>query len=195
MNTIEAVKRSFHLNKALRILLFTNSLILVAGATIGPIYALYVEKIGGDLLDASFAGAAFAFSAGITVFVVGKYVDKLKQPEMVMVWGYALIGLGYLLYTFVNSIWFLLAIQLLIGFGEAIYNPPFDALYSRHIEKKHAGKEWGIWESANYFSIAIGAVIGGFIVTNFGFSTLFLLMAFLCFGSVLYILFLPKHTL
>ena len=36
-------------------LLFTNSLIIVAGAMLGPIYALLVEDIGGGLLDASLA--------------------------------------------------------------------------------------------------------------------------------------------
>jgi len=39
--------------KKLKILLVTNGLILLSGAMIGPIYAIYVKKIGGDLLDAS----------------------------------------------------------------------------------------------------------------------------------------------
>jgi len=43
------------LNRGLRILLVTNAMILLAGAMLGPIYAIFVEKVGGNLLDASIA--------------------------------------------------------------------------------------------------------------------------------------------
>ena len=60
-------------NKAIRILLTTNSFILIASAMLAPIYALFVEEIGSDLLDASYAFAVFAFVAGITTLISGKY--------------------------------------------------------------------------------------------------------------------------
>ncbi|MBI2600396.1 MFS transporter [Candidatus Daviesbacteria bacterium] len=188
------IKRMFF-NKALRILLATNAMILIAGAMLGPIYALFIEKVGGDLLDASFAGATFALVAGITVLLSGKYSDRLEQKKLIVVLGYAIMGIGFLLYTQVSSIWFLLLVQVLIGFGEAIYNPPFDALYSEHLDGRKTATEWGAWEAMNYFSIAIGAVIGGFIVTKFGFNTLFVSMAILCFSSAVYIYHLPKRIL
>lgn len=182
-------------NKALRILLLTDSVILIAGATIGPIYALFVEKVGGDLLDASFAGGVFAVAAGITVILSGRYSDKIKRPELVVVLGYTVLGIGYLLYILVNSIWFLLVVQVIIGFGQAIYNPPYDALYSRHLDDGREGSEWGLWESTNYFSVAVGAIIGGVIVTTVGFNALFMLMAIMCFLSAAYIYQLPKRIL
>lgn len=187
--------RHFFFNKALRILLITNAMILISAAMIAPIYALFVEKIGGDLLDASFAGGAMALAAGCTVLVSGRISDRVKRPEIIVSLGYIAMGVGFLLYTVVDSIWFLLCIQVLIGFGEALYSPPFDALYSRHLTVKKAGREWGAWESMNYFSIAIGAVLGGFIVTQFGFIMLFMIMAGMCFLSGFYIYFLPRHTL
>ena len=44
------------MNKNLKLLLLTASLFLFAGGLFGPIYAVFVEDIGGDLLT---AGAAF----------------------------------------------------------------------------------------------------------------------------------------
>ena len=72
----------FLFNKALRILLMTDGLVLLATAMLGPIYALFVEKVGGSLLDASFAGGTFAVAAGITVLISGKITDKVKQKEL-----------------------------------------------------------------------------------------------------------------
>ena len=187
--------KQLFLNKALRIMLFTNGLILLAGAMLGPIYALFVEKIGGNLMDASIAGAIFALVAGITTFLSGKYSDKIKENELVMVFGYAVMGIGFLLYITIDSILALFLIEALIGFGEAIYAPVFDAVYSKHIDRRESGKQWGAWESTNYFMAAIGAIVGGGIVTLFGFQTLFIIMAMLCFGSAFYIYHLKRSVL
>ena len=188
------MKKTF-LNKALRILLLTNGMILIAGAMLGPIYALFVEKIGGDLLDASFTGGIFALVAGFTTLIAGRYADKIKENELIVVFGYLIMGLGFLLYTTVKSIWFLFFVQALIGFSEAVYAPAFDAIYSKQIIKDHVGRAWGVWEALNYFSSAIGMVMGGFIVYQFGFNTLFIMMAGLCFSSAIYIYFLPREIL
>ena len=187
--------KQFLFNRALRILLITNGLVLLAAAMLGPIYALFVENIGGSLLDASLTGGFFALAAGITTLIAGKFADKNKRAELIVAAGYTLMGIGFLLYIFVNSIWFLFCIQILIGFAEAVYSPAFDTLYSRHITIKKAGREWGAWESINYFSIAAGSITGGLIVTNLGFNALFGMMAGLCFISAIYIFHLHKRIL
>lgn len=194
MNSFFHIKR-FLFNKALRILLLTDGVVLFSAAMLGPIYALYVEKVGGDLLNASMAGGVFALAAGITVLVSGRFSDRIKRDELIVVAGYIVIGIGFLLYTLVSSVWWLLAVQALIGFGEAIYVPAYDALYTRHLDHKKTGTEWGAWEGMKYFATAIGALAGGFLVTKFGFNTLFVTMAGFCFISAVYVLHLPKKTL
>jgi DHA1 family tetracycline resistance protein-like MFS transporter len=183
------------LGRSLKILLVTNGLILTAAAMLGPIYALFVEEIGGSLLDASYAGAIFALAAGITVLVSGKYADRIKRPEFIVAFGYAMVGLGFLLLTIVNSIWSLLLVQALIGFGEATYSPSFDAIYSRHLNKHKEGKQWGVWESMFYFTSVIGALAGGLIATHYNFDVLFIIMAVMCLTSAVYIFMLPKKVL
>lgn len=182
-------------NKAIRILLVTNSFILIAGAMLGPIYALFVEKIGGDLMDASYAFAVFALAAGITTFVSGKYADRIKEDELIVVLGYVIMGVGFFGYTLVNSIWSLLVIQVIVGLGGAIYSPAFDAIYSKHLDGHKSGREWGAWEAINYFTSALGAVVGGLLVTFFGFNTMFVTMGLLCFSSAIYLFRLPRRIL
>lgn len=188
------MKRLFF-NKALRILLYTNAMILLAAAMLGPIYALFVEKVGGDLMDASIAGSIFALVAGLTTLIFGKYSDKIKENELIIVLGYGIMGVGFLLYFWVASVLFLFVVQAIIGFGEAIYSPAFDAVYSKHLDEHKSGTQWGAWESMNYFTTAIGAIIGGGLVTIFGFQVLFVIMTMLCFGSALYIYHLKRNML
>lgn len=187
--------RKKHFNRAIKSLLLTNALVRLSAAMLGPIYALFVEKVGGSLLDASFAGATLAVVAGLTVLITGRTVDKVTYPAYVLIVGYVLIGAGFLLYTIVGSIWQLLLVQVVIGLGEAVASPAFDALYSKHLDGHIEGKEWGAWEAMNYFTLSVGAIIGGFIATNAGFSTLFMVMAALCLLSIVYILILPKKML
>lgn len=170
-------------------------MVLMAGAMLGPIYALFVEKVGGDLMDASIAGGLFALTAGLTTLGSGKYSDKIKEPKLIIVLGYAIMGAGFLLYTLVNSMMALFIVQVIIGLGEAIYAPAFDAVYSKHLDGHKSGTQWGAWESMNYFTTAIGAIIGGGIVTLFSFRVLFVIMAMLCFGSALYVHYLKRGVL
>lgn len=187
------IRRLF--NRSIRILLATNSIILIAGAMFGPIYAVFVQRIGGDLLDASFAFGAYYFAAGVTTFISGRYADKLKENELIVVFGYIVMALGFLGYIFVNSIWALLVVQVVIGMGEAIYSPAFDALYSKHLDGRKSGRAWGAWESINYFTTMVGAVVGGLIVTYLGFNAMFIVMGLISFFSAIYILRLPRRIL
>jgi MFS family permease len=183
------------LNLQLIILLTTNGLILLAVAMLGPIYALFVQKVGGSLLDASLAGGVFALVAGLTSLLSGKYTDRLKNKKIVIVFGYFVMGISFVLYIWVNSVIMLFMVQALIGLAQAIYSPAFDALYSKYLDGNKAGLQWGAWESINFFTASGGAILGGILVTKFGFNTLFIVMALLCFSSGLYIHLVDKKVM
>lgn len=182
-------------DKAIPIIISTDSIVMLATAMLGPIYALFVDEIGGTLLDASLAGAVFALAAGITTIFGGRLTDKIKEKELIVVVGYLIISAGFFLMTQVRTIELLFVIQALIGLGEALYVPAFDTLFSEHTKKRRAGRQWGAWESMYYFTTAIGAVVGGIIVTQFGFSPMFVVMGIMCVASAFYIYFLPRKVL
>jgi predicted MFS family arabinose efflux permease len=182
-------------NHALRALLISDGLVLTAEAMLAPIYAVFVTRIGGDILDAGITAAALAFGAGIASVISGRHVDTLKSKRMVIVYGYAVSGVAFLLYTQVNSVWQLAVVQLIVGLIRPLYGPAFDALYSVHLDKKREAEEWGAWEAVSYFTAGVGAIIGGALVALFNFDALFVGMAVLCFASALYVIKLPKRTL
>ena len=183
------------LNRATKILLSTDMIVLVAIAMLGPFYTIFVERIGGNLFGASLTLAVFAIAAGITTLICRRYTDKIKESELVVIFGYTLMGLCFVLYIFINSLVTLFLVQILIGVAVAIYAPASDALYSRHLNNCRAGKIWGAGKAMGYFSMAVGAVIGSLIVTQLGFEVLFIAMAAFCFASATYIYFLPRKVL
>jgi len=173
----------------------TVSLVLIAGAMFGPIYAIFVEEIGGSLFDASFAAGLFALTAAITTVIAGTYVDNIRENKQVLVLGYVITGLGFLGYTYIDSVLGLFVVEMVLGVGEAVSWPAFDALYSRHLDKHKEGSEWAAYEAMAYLVGFFGAMAGGLIVTLFTFGTLFSLMAALCFISAVYLYLLPKAVL
>ncbi|MCB9809672.1 MFS transporter [Candidatus Peribacteria bacterium] len=179
-------------NKHIKFLLSTNGVILFSGALLGPIYALFVEEIGGDILDAGLAGAVFALSAGLTSLIVGFKGDTIQNKAHVLALGYGVIALGFFSYTFVNSMTTLLVAQVIVGFGEALYSPMFDALYSRHLDEGHFSSEWEIWECMNYWVSCIAALIGAFFVEQYGFTLLFIVMGILALLSAIRVLLWSK---
>ena len=185
----------FIFNKAIRVLLGVNAAVLFAGAMLSPIYAIYVEKVGGDLMDASIAGGIFAFVTGVVSLISGHYTDKVKENELIISLGFMILGVGYFFYAMVDSIWSLFAVQVLIGVGMAISAPSYDAVYTKHVVGHHSGKQWAAWESMAYITTSAGAIVGGIIVTHFGFNSVFVIMSVLSLLSALYIYVLPRRVL
>ena len=160
----------------LRVLLLSSALYSLAGGLFGPIYAIFVERIGGDLLTAGTAYSAFALAAGIIIFFISKWEDKVKHQEKLIICGYALACLGYLGYLFVRNPIHLFIVQITFGAATAIGASAYDGLYSRHLDKGKFISGWGAWESMNWITLAISASLGGFIANTFGFRTLFMIM-------------------
>ncbi len=83
------------MKKQLMILLLASSMFMLAGGLFGPIYAIFVENIGGDLLTAGTAYGLFAVSAGVLIFLIGKIEDKIKNQERLVILGYVLSCFGF----------------------------------------------------------------------------------------------------
>ncbi len=166
------------MKKWLKVLLAADFFIILAMGMIAPIYAIFVENIGGDILDAGGTWAIFALTSGILLYIIGKWQDKKKHYAKMLFIGYSLRALGFLGYMFVQNTYHLFAVQIILGISLAIAAPAFDALYSTYLQKgKYAG-EWGTWEAMNMIVTAIAALMGAAIAKYIGFRALFMMMFF-----------------
>ena len=164
------------MRREMNILLWASAMFMLAGGLFGPIYAIFVEEIGGDILTAGAAYSAFAIASGVLIFFVSRWEDHVKHQENLVVAGFGLSCIGYFGYLLIQNPLDLFIVQIIFGIGEAIGTPAWDGMYSKYLEKGKFVSEWGLWESMDYILAGISALIGGYLASLYGFKFLFVIM-------------------
>jgi len=181
------------MNKTIKILLLISSFFIMAGSLLSPIYAIFVQDIGGDVLTAGTTYSVYAIISGILIYFIGKWEDRVKNQEKLIVLGYFIALISYVGYIFIRRPIELFFVQSLLGISEAIRTPLYDGLYSKNLDRGKFASEWGIWESMNWIITGISAIIGSVIATYFGFMFVLILMAaFALFGFISSLFLLKK---
>ncbi|OGD41953.1 hypothetical protein A2567_00020 [Candidatus Azambacteria bacterium RIFOXYD1_FULL_42_11] len=164
------------INRKIRILLYGSNLWYLGAGLLGPLFAVFTESIGGDILDIVWAWSVYLLVTGILIIIIGNVSDEKKRKEKLMVIGFVINAVFSFAYLLVSSPFHLLFVEAGLGVAVALATPTYDALYSLYGDRKQKGYEWGLQDGEEYIFSAIGVIIGGFIVTYFGFRTLFVLM-------------------
>ena len=167
------------LNKSLRSLFFYNGIFVVAASMLGPLYAVYVLKFVDGIAAISVSSAAFLLSTSFFTLLVAKKGDAIKEQEHLLTAGYFLRIVSWIAMIFTHSLWMLIGIQILLGLGESLGSPAFNAIFAKHLEKGQAIREYSDWSLIANLSGAVGVLAGGAIVSFYGFPALFFLMALL----------------
>jgi MFS family permease len=161
---------------SIRNLLLKSALIWYFGeGLLGPLLVIFSQKVGGDILNISWAFAVFLLVSGICTIVVG-YLSDIFSKEKICVLGFYLNAMFTFSYLYVDSIYSLLLVQAGIGLATALANPTWDALYSEYQDHSKEGWGWGIEEGLKNVVLSIALLIGGFAITTFSFNTVFIIM-------------------
>jgi MFS family permease len=164
------------LSKPEKTLLWGSNLWMLGAGMFGPLFAVFVEDIGGSILDISWLYATYLIVTGVGIIFVGKFADKVGYAWL-MIAGYGLNALATFGYIFVTSATELFIIQVLLGLALALATPTWYALYDKFSgDDKSDGYIWGLSTGMGYAASGIALVAGGFIVERFSFDVLFLIM-------------------
>ena len=164
------------LNKKIKILLWGSNLWNLGEGMLGPLFAVFAGRVGGNLLEMSWAWATYLIVTGVFTIIISRVADKKFKKRHLLVLGNALNALFTFGYLFVDSPLELFAVQVGLGFASALVIPAWDALYSEYENKKHDELEWGLAAGEAQILGGIAIVIGGFIVNYYSFSLLFIIM-------------------
>lgn len=143
---------------------------------LGPLYAVFAERIGGDILDISWAWATYLIITGVFYIIIGKAINGKSYQAKVMIIGYALNALFTFGYLFVSSPWHLFFVQAGLGLAEAIGTPTWDALYAKNMSGAHDTFAWGLSSGQSQIVTGIAIVCGGLIAHYGSFNALFITM-------------------
>lgn len=164
------------LNKKIKILLWGSNIWSLGEGMLGPLFAVFAGRVGGNILEISWAWATYLMVTGVFTIIISKVADKKLKKGHLLVLGNALNALFTFGYLLVDGPLQLFAIQVGLGLASAFVIPAWDALYSEFEDKKHDEFEWGLASGEAQILAGIAIVIGGFIVNYYSFSLLFVIM-------------------
>ncbi len=164
------------MTKTVKILLVASSLWYFGEGLFGPLFAVFTEKVGGDLLDITWAWSAYLIATGLMYFLVGRSLQNSKYKEEVMVIGYALNTVFTFSYLMVDSVVTLFIVQVGLGMAESLSTPIWDSLFADDLEDKDNTFLWSIATGHTHFVTGIAVAIGGLITYYISFHVLFIVM-------------------
>ena len=175
-----------------RLLLWSSNLWALGEGMLGPLFAVFAQRIGGNILDITWAWAIYLGMTGIFTIVAGNVSDRIWQwcgRERLLVAGYALNALCTFGYLFVHTTTGLFLVQAGLGMALALSSPTWSALYARYSPgEETAGNTWGLVAGEQRLILAVAIVVGGFIVDHYSFEALFIAMGTVQVIATLYLL-------
>lgn len=139
--------------------------------TAEPILSLFLKTLNtpAQWVDVA-AGAVFSASGIANVIaapIMGRYGDRIGFRRVLMV-SLGGISIIYLLQTFVQSAWELLALRFLLGIFLGGAFPAASALVSRAAGREFQGRAFGLVNSAIFIGDVVGPLAGGSIAVLWG---------------------------
>lgn len=182
-------------NSALKILFIYNGIFVFAAGLLGPLYALFVGTIDKNILSVSLSWSAFLISTTISMLLLRKFGDELKEKEYLLLAGFLFRALAWFAFPFISTISALILLQILLGIGEALGSPAFDAIFAEHLDDGFHIREYTDWKLIANIASAVAIIIGGIIIKYCGFSALFFSMGSLALISFFGVLLRPRNLL
>lgn len=183
------------MNKSLKLLLSINSIFVFAGNLLGPLYAVYIQGLGGSIAVVSITWSVMLVTTTLVNFTLIRYGDKIKEHEYFLIIGFLLRSATWIGFIFAGNIYNIIILQIILGIGEAVGSTGFDAIMAEHLDKSSHIRDYAVWKTISNLLAAVATMIGGFVVTLYGFSPMFVFMGVVALGCALFTYLLPRKAL
>ena len=182
-------------NEPLKALFIFNGIFVFAGSLLGPLYALYIGTFDKNVLSVSITWASFLVATFVFTLIISKVGDKIKEKEYLLMAGFLVRAVAWFMFIFAGNVFHFIFLQILLGLGEALGTPAFDAIFAEHLDGGKHIEEYADWKLILNGATAVGTILGGLVVTTLGFSWLFAMMGILAVVSFFGVLIQPRKLL
>lgn len=179
-----------NINRVITLLTMSDLLVLSGWGLINPIFAIFiVDKIdGASIQTVGIATTIFFLVKSVSQIPIARWIDSKKgevDDYQAMMLGSLMQMAAALTFIWITREWQLYLLQVLSGFGCAFSYPSWMAIFTRHIDKNQEGLEWSLYYTLTDIGIALAAIFGGVIATNFSYEYVFLSISILNFLGIL----------
>lgn len=164
------------INSLYKLLLSAYGVSMFSEGVLLPIYAVFVQKIWWDILDASWAMAVFLISQWAFTIIIQRLKWIYKHHVIMMVIGRFIWLAGIALYLAVSSTWMLFLTQILVALWNAIANPIFDKELADNTDQDNKLFERGLREGMQDITNWLAAIIWWLIAAFLWFKWLIAFM-------------------
>lgn len=176
------------INHTIKILTLSEFLLNAGFSFFAPIFAIFVTRQipGGTLETIGFAAAITQIVKSVLEIPIARYLDKNHgeyDDFYSLVTGRAFLMVIPFMYMFISSIPMLYFVSALMGIGLALSVPPWNAIFTRHIDKLQENMEWSFVSVSIGISGAAATALGGIVAETYGFKYVFLLGGILAIAS------------
>lgn len=182
----DRVKSIFELNIALRLLFIWHGFYITAANLFPPLHAIFIQKLQANaaiwLISSTWAiyiGANIFFSSFVAV--IG---SKFKATSIFLT-GILLRSLVWFGFMFIHTIDQYVLLQVISAFCLSLTSPSFQSIFAKNLDPNRETSEFADKDIVDNFTALVGTLLGGLIVTHYGFNHLFMIMGI--FGIISFI--------
>lgn len=179
--------------RTVKILFTVESIWAFGSGLFLPIFAIFSTQIGGDITDAGIAAGIFLIVTSSLQWLIGEWIDRLQEKWFIVA-DYLLEAFVFFGYIFVQNIWQLFVLQVVLGIANAIGDPAWESLFGKSIPKASSGKLWSRSHLWIGYASGFGIILGGYLAHHWGFRSIFFVGGVLSLVAAIMSMYLLKNT-
>jgi MFS family permease len=154
-------------------------------AMLTPVLPDYVEKsLGGSSIAVGIAVGAFAVGAILLRPFAGRIGDTMGR-RVLIVGGALIVALSTACYGLVHELWFLVAVRVVTGFGEAGFFVGAATMITDLAPSDRRGEAVSYWSVAVYGGLSFGPVLGSVLHGKGHYGSAWIVSAVLAFMAAI----------
>lgn len=171
-------------NPVVRLLIISDFFLMGGFGLVTPIFALFITDFiqGATLESVGIATTIYLVTRSVAQMPFGIMIDKIRGQRddalLLVIGSFGFIGVS-LSYLVIDTVFQLYLVQFIFGIISAASFPTWYAIFTRAVDKGKEGLEWSAYQTIVDISGAMTAAIGSFVAAQYGFNTVFILMAIL----------------